>query len=318
MHTLSKLIHRYVETMDGNEKKPGLRALGETHRYSLLAIARRPIAQKNAAKLKKGDWIDYAKERRELVGAATVNQEVTYSDGVLKFCASYFSDCEDVNSGAIAAAKPTLSKLGLIGKSTPRDRRPTNDELDSLIAYFEKQNDHPVTKVNMVQITNWQVESGRRLGESCRLLWSDWNREDHTILVRKMKDPKNRDKNKVVALPEKAQAMLVSLWETRNPSEPRIFPFNKRSASHRYTQAKHALGIKNLRLHDSRRECGSRLVESGFTAAEAIQVTGHETTQIFERNYMRFNPALLKNGPASKRQVQPETAAMPDELYATA
>lgn len=310
MHTLGSLIHRYINEMNGTAQQPGLRPLGETHQYALRAIARRPIGEKVAEQLKKSDWIEYAKTRRLTVGPATVNQEITYSAGVLKYSGSAWDGCDDVHAGSIEAAKPMLTKHGLVGKSTPRDRRPTNGELERLVDYFEGQNKHRLTKIDMTRLTVWQVYSGRRLGETCRLLWSDWNREDHTILVRKMKDPKNRDKNKVVALPEEAQAMLVAMSEVRETAEPRIFPYNKRSASHRYTQAKHALGITNLRLHDSRRECGSRLVEDkGYTSAEAIQVTGHETTVIFEKNYMKLNPALLRFGPASRRQPPVQVAA---------
>jgi hypothetical protein len=109
----------------------------------------------------------------------------------------------------------------------------------------------------MVRVSKWQHASSRRIGESCALLWRLELGEKQTILVRKMKDPKNRNKQKVVALPWDAQDLLYE-WayeldakpELRN-DEPRILPFNSKTCSQRYTKAKKLLGIENLHLHDS-------------------------------------------------------------------
>jgi hypothetical protein len=55
-------------------------------------------------------------------------------------------------------------------------------------------------------------------------------------------------------------------------------------------------------MHDSRRDCGTRLVEDkGYSPAEAILVTGHETTAIFERTYLVMKPENFRLGPKAKR-----------------
>lgn len=322
--TVGKLIHRFIAEMNGTTEKPGRRPLGETHEYALEAIAARPIGKKNAAALKKSDIVEYCKVRSEKVCPATINQDITYLGGVLKYAGSAWDDCEEVNAGAIEAARPMLSKHGLVGKSTPRSRRPSAEEIEILLAYFAKQNELDMTEIDMVKVARWQIASTRRVGETCRILWSDWDRGTYTILVHKMKDPKNRDKTKRVALPEAAQAMLEEMWPTRDQNEPRIFPYNAKSVSHRYTEAKKKLGIVDLHLHDSRREGATRLIEeSGYSPAEAILATGHETTAIFERTYMRLKPENFRFGPVAKRlqdgaaaNPAPQRDAMPDELFA--
>jgi integrase len=123
---------------------------------------------------------------------------------------------------------------------SPADRRREG----ALEAHFAAQNKHPRCKTDMVRVSKWQHSSSRRIGESCALLWTDWNPEKQTVLVRKMKDPRNRNKSKVVALPWDAQALLYE-WayeidakpELRN-DEPRILPFNSKTCSQRYTLAK--------------------------------------------------------------------------------
>lgn len=302
--TVAHLIERFVREMDGHDGKPAVRTLGVSQRYILRRLQTAPIGQIVAAALHRSQVIEHAKARIAAgVIPATVMQDVTYLAGVLKYAGSAWDDCEEISDAAIAAAKPFLTKHNLIGKSTPRDRRPTDEEIERLLSYFDTPAERGKSReIDMVLMTRWQLASARRVGESCRLLWEDWNREDHTILVRKMKDPRNRDKNKWVALPDEAQAMLIDLWTKRDPAEPRIFPFNAKSVGAAYTKAKAALGIENLHLHDSRRECGTRLVEEkGFSSAEAILVTGHETPAVFERTYLRQDPAKLKDGPLKRR-----------------
>lgn len=308
-YTLSWWIQRFIERMNGWAGKPPVRELGSTHLLGLRALQRRPISRKNAARLKKQDIIKHAELRiANGVKPQTVGQDLTFLRGVLKYVPSDpdWTDGEDVSDACITAALPYLQKHNLVSKSQPRSRRPTDEEIDRLIAYYEKQKEHPRTKLDMVLITKWQRASSRRISETCRLMWGDWDKESRTILVRKMKDPRNRNKDKLVALPEEAQAMLLELEPKRlRPNDPteRIFPFCSKSCSASYTKAKKAIGIDGLHLHDSRRDCGSKLVEEdGYTPAEAIQVTGHETVQVFERTYLCMNPKLLKDGPLSRRQ----------------
>jgi integrase len=116
----------------------------------------------------------------------------------------------------------------------------------------------------MELLMDWQIASGRRIGETCKLLWEDWDREAQTIVVRKMKDPKNKNKRKVVALTDEAQAMLVELYEKRDPSEPRIFPYNSKSVGASYTRAKNDLEIIDLHLHDCRAKCYTTMREKGI------------------------------------------------------
>jgi integrase len=302
--TVAFIIERYIAEMDG-----GIRPLGESNRITLRRIQRHWLGAKVAAALDKRDIIDYCRERRKDVVPATINGDLTSLTSALKYAGSAWDECENVSDDAITDAKPFLKKHDLLGKSTPRTRRPTADEKLALETRFAAQNLHPRTTTDMVRVSKWQHASSRRIGESCALLWRDWMPDEQTILVRKMKDPKNRAKQKVVALPHDAQALLYA-WayeldakpDLRN-DEPRILPFNSKTCSQRYTLAKKELQIENLHLHDDRRDRGSRLVEEdGYSAEEAIQFTGHETTAIFQRTYMVLNPSLVATkGPVSRR-----------------
>ena len=296
--TVAWIIERYLAEMNGWGGKPPVRLMKHSQLYTLQKLQRSPIGQIKALDLHRKDVIAHCHFRQaEGVKPQTVNQDVTYLAGALKYAGSAWDDCENVTAAAVDAAKPFCVKHGLVSKAAARTRRPTSDELLALISYFEEQNKLKRTKTDMVRVLLWQNYSGRRIGETCKLLWSDWDRPAQTIVVRGMKDPKRRDKTKTLALTPEAQAMLVSMWDVRDESEPRIFPFNAKTCSARHTLAKKALGFGDLRMHDNRRDRCSRLVEQGYTSQQGIMVSGHDTTAIFDKVYCKPSVSIFHEGP---------------------
>ena len=303
-YTVSELIERYLKEMET------VKPCGASQKYVLRALARRLIGAKVAATLTHADIMAYAQARRQervihtsarLVGASTVGQELSYLSVVLKYAGPAWN-CAGVTAAPILSAKPWLMKQGVIGKSAPRDRRPTAEEIAALEALAEERNKQPGTKIDLVKLARWQIASCRRVSETCRIEWRGWNEPDQTMLVTKMKDPRTRNKTKVAALTHEAQAMLYELaWEmnakpeTWGDREPRIFAWNSKSASQAYADIKRKAGVIGMRLHDLRREGCSRLIESGYTTTQAIMVTQHETDAIFQRNYMRQKPEGFKD-----------------------
>lgn len=287
--------------------------MGLDHRYRYRKLQRQPIAALLGNAYKREDVIEFAQARRLEVSAPTVMHDIVCLSNVLKYAGSgVWKDTRTVSAAELIAAKPFLVREGLMGKSQSRDRRPQLEEVVALLAYFAMQNENDRTLVDMVLLTRWQIASSRRIGESCKLLWVDWRFADQTILVRKMKDPKKKNKQKVVALPPEAQAMFMDMAYEMNErpelrtDEPRIFPFNSRTASARYTMAKMPgaatpEGIFDLHLHDCRRECASVLLELGYTVRQVMMVTGHERETGALNVYTKPDPATFKNGPLGQR-----------------
>lgn len=315
--TVAWVLQRYYEEMAEGE-----RPMGEPMVYRLRALQRMPIAKMVALKLAKQDVIEFARWRLKQtwhgrqISAVTVNHDICLMAVAFKYGGSCWKDHEDLSDKPFKKAKPFLVNQRLISKSVPRDRRPTPEELERLIEHFEERDKHHCTQIPMALFTLWQPISGRRIGETCALLWCDWNREKRIILVRRMKDPR-RPKSKWTALPPEATAFLEALWlalpdETKrlvtelganDPRQPRIFPYNKRSVIAAYVQAKKVLGISGLRLHDSRRECASRLAAKGYTSRLIGLVTGHEPgSRVLDRTYVSL--------PAEEfHQIQPNEQA---------
>lgn len=319
--TIAWILQRYRDEMDGVDGMPGLKPLGLTHGYAVLAMQKRPIAKKKAGELRKADFIEHCKERRKTVGAATVNQDISILRGALTHAASAWDDLEEISAAATAAlavlnaAKPLLNKYQLIGKSRPRSRRPTEEELERLMAYFRKQNENARTQVPMDVILEFSYTSARRISETCRLRWGDVNGAEMTCVVRDMKDPKNKKGNDHV-FPLLGRAWDIVMAQPRLTDDPdeRIFPYHVKTCCARYTRAKHALGIKDLRLHDNRREAASRAFEGRlngrkYGVPEVMVITGHKNPQMLMRVYTKLNARDLHVKPADAAPLEQPTDA---------
>ena len=120
----------------------------------------------------------------------------------------------------------------------------------------------------------------------------DWVRKMYW--VRNLKHPRFKNGN------HKEFAMLDPIPEIfarqprLRPDDPneRVFPFDSKSVGAKYTLAKKALGIVNLRFHDNRREAITRWLK--FLPPHKVKmISGHETTVILERVYDATDPVTL-------------------------
>lgn len=301
--TVAWLLARYYEEWKHR--------IGASQRYTMGVCQRAPIGSKLAAELKPTDLIEHCRLRqeRDKVQPQTVQQDITYMRVAFDYAKSGWD--MPITAQVFEDAMPTLVRYGLISKARPRDRRPTGDEFTRLEGRFRKQDLHPRTRTPMAEIQEFQVWSARRIGETCRILFEDVNEEKRTVVVRDMKDPKKKKGNhKEVPLLGRAWEIVaprLAAWKANgSPAGARVFPYSSKTCSARYTLAKKELGIKNLRLHDLRREAASRLFEAGYAVQEVMMVTGHATPIMLLRVYTKLKPEDLHKGPAAKRGLRPD------------
>jgi len=289
---LKELIDRFITEMNGTNELVGVKPLGVSHLYCLRRLQRTPIAERDASELRKSDVIDHVKSRRASVCPATALHDITFLRGVLQYAPSAWEDCVDVSAAAITAAMPILNKHGLVGKSTPRKRRPTDDELHRLIDYLTAQD--AKCSIKVVPCLMFALASTRRRGEICRLQWGDIDWEKRTYMIRDMKHPtKKKGNHKHFPLTDDLAEIIRRQPRTSDRPDERVFPYNDKSLGARYTLAKKALGIDDLRFHDNRREAISRWLARGLPPHKVRQISGHENTIILERVYDAPRPEDL-------------------------
>lgn len=264
-----------------------IRQFGQSALFALKRLQCAPIGSVNVDNLSKHHLIDHCKERRKTVCAATIKQDITALRGVINHAAATFQDCEDLSLAAFEGAKPFLVKNQLIGKSEPRKRRPTDEEIARLLADFAASDALPQTQIKMVPVVAFALASARRRGEIVRITHGDVDYEKKVYWVRDLKHPtKKKGNDKCFVLWPELEA-IIKAQPRRNPNDlaERIFPFNGESVGKRYIDAKKRLGIVNLRFHDSRRDAISKYLLKMPAEDVRLTVSGHDNTKILESNY---------------------------------
>lgn len=297
--TIAWLLGRILE----ERAQPGARPIGTSQGYIMRALQRSPLGMIALAEIKPVDYLNHCRARIA-AGAKpqTVNQDATYLGSSLKYAVEILEvDGAEVAYAALRKAKPQLVREQLIGKSVPRNRRPTPEELDRLLALFGTPPKHPRKGlIPMVPIVKFSYLTSRRISETCRITWSDLDHEKRTCLVRDLKNAKGKGFHDSFPLLGEAWDLVMAQPRVGE----RIFPFNPKSCGAKYTRAKAKLGIVNLRLHDNRRDCLSRLFEEGYSVPEVQKVSLHRNAAILLRTYTALKPEDLHLGPAARRQAE--------------
>ncbi|WP_207100412.1 tyrosine-type recombinase/integrase [Paracoccus shandongensis] len=181
---------------------------------------------------------------------------------------------------AMKEAMTICKKMGYTKKSKSRTRRPSIEEINSLMQYFL---DKRITRPNvnpMHKIIAFALFSTRRQEEITRLQWSDYDPKHKRILIRDMKHPGEKIGNDVfVDLPDPC----CDIIETMPKTGTYIFPYGVDAISAAFTRGCKFLEIKDLHFHDLRHEGISRVMEMGYTIPQAAKVSGHKSWQSLQR-----------------------------------
>lgn len=168
-----------------------LRELGRPIRRSKMAVMetlKRDLGAIRIDRLDRSLLIQYGKQRAaEGAGPVTLAVDLSYLRTVLTHAAAVHG--VQVNTESIRLARAALSRLGLVGRSHERDRRPTEDEVYALLGYFD-------TKTNMIipmgRIVRFAIATAMRQEEICKIEWPDVDLSKRLVTIRDRKDPRNK------------------------------------------------------------------------------------------------------------------------------
>ncbi|MFY9656489.1 MAG: hypothetical protein WAK01_07865 [Methylocystis sp.] len=85
-----------------------------------------------------------------------------------------------------------MTRLDLVGKGNERDRRPTQEELDRIIAALEA---NPRQLIPVARILRFAVATAMRQDEITRILWEDFDPIQKMLIIRDRKDPRRKAGN---------------------------------------------------------------------------------------------------------------------------
>lgn len=201
---------------------------------------------------------------------------------------------------AIARAR----ELGLAGKPNARTRRPTADEIKTLLAY-ESPGDMVIDLRAVIEVL---AVLPLRLGELLAIGWPDLIPDRRAAIIRNRKHPDIRVKEQntqEVPLIKFGGVDTYDLIAGRPRYLPSPFPYKSNSVSAAFGMAALRCGIKDLHLHDFRAYALSRLLEAGVPIPQVALISGHRNWRILSRHYARIDPASVHDAVS-----RAETAAL--------
>lgn len=272
--------------------------LGKSKRQALNMLKRFPIAKKDWRNLTTADFIEFGEElfkgaQPEPIDIDTASTEdfidkprkpqtvaniLSHMGPLLQHGGSILG--KKLPHEAFCEARETLKFLGIVSRSGKRERRPSLEELDKLMTFFFERHRADRRCIPMHLIILFQILGCRRLSETTRMQWCDYERENGQLLIRDMKHPSKKIGNDVFVKVLDEQALIL---EAMPRQSDRIFPYSTDAISRNFTNGCKACDIKDLHLHDLRHEGVSRLFEMGLSIAEVKTVSAHSTLVQLQR-----------------------------------
>lgn len=267
--TLEEAINHYMREA-GKDRR---RTPGRTKAQVLAAICREPIAQMLCHQIKSPDIVSFAQNISEGRSPATVSNYLSHLAAIFAIAKPAWGF--DLDPKEMDAARIVANRIGIIGKASKRNRRPSMDEMNAIMEFFSRRAKQAAP---MPHIIAFALFSTRRQDEIMRLKWSDL--EKGRIMVTDMKHPGSKRGNDVhVDLAPEAEAIIRSMPK----KDERIFPYSAETISAAFTRGCATLGIEDLHFHDLRHEGITRLFEMGWTIPHVAAVSGHRSWQSLQR-----------------------------------
>jgi hypothetical protein len=258
-----------------------VKKVGKTTRGNLQIVRRHAIAASACEDVKSRHLVDLAQDLlADGRGPATVGNILSSFGKVFTLARPAWGFPLDPQ--AMPDALAVCRELGVVERSGKRRRRPEIDELDRLMEHFEAYEGRRSDALPMRRLTAFGIYSVRRLGETCRLLWRDYepnHKDGPRILVRNMKHPGDKKGNDVWC---RLTPEAVAIIEAMPRINERIFPYSSDSASTNWTRACELLEIEDLEYRDLRRDGISRLLEMGRDIAVVRLYSAHRTLAALE------------------------------------
>lgn len=236
--------------------------------------------------------IEFGRARaKDGAGPATIAIDISFINTVLQHAAAVYGYA--VPTEQVRLGRAALSRLGLVGKSAERDRRPTQEELCQLLAHFRLL---PRQVIPMERVIKFAVATAMRQDEITRILCDDFDAKGPSVLIRQRKHPREKTtNNQVVPLVADTGYDAFALIQDQLPVVSplgRIFPYNPRSIGAAFRRGCIELQIEDLHFHDLRHEGISRLFEADWDIPQVAAVSGHKDWKMLQR-YTHLRPSFI-------------------------
>jgi integrase len=164
----------------------------------------------------------------------------------------------------------------------PRERVLSREEEERLLAACTGRRAH------LRPIIIAALDTGARRSELFALRWSDIDFEHNTIRIQTTKHS-SLIRSRIVPMTTRLKDELLALREVSIAD--RIFAYTEIKRS--FASACREAGITDLRFHDLRHTCATRLIAAGLDIAEVGRILGH-TTPAMTYTYINTSDEMLE------------------------
>jgi integrase len=276
--TVGDAITAYIQM-----REEGARPINpQSNEVYMLRWLERDLGDEVVAGIKPQRLATYCTRRGKTgAGPYTISMEISKLGTVLKYSAMALGETfPDI----VAQSRPLLDHLGLIGPGTPRERRPTADELAAV---------REAAPALLRDIIDFAIATCMRRGEIVRVRWQDVDVDARLLTIKDRKDPRKKAGNDE-RIPLLGDALAIIQRQPR--SDDRVFPVAPEWVSDNFLLACRVAKVEDLVFHDLRHEGISRLFESGLRIEQVALVSGHKSWAMLKR-YTQLKPESLLPSP---------------------
>ncbi len=280
--TLKEVIDRYEKEMWPVKKWGGSKA-------QELKTLRADLGARLLTDLTRSTVTTYARGLK--LSPGSVSSRLSYLREVLKTARDLWSVRVPLDEVDAAIAVAYHQKIA--GRSMVRTRRPTQAELDKIIAHAEKR---PGATIDLAPVVQVLSVLPLRLGELIGIQWADLNKDRRTVILRGRKHPDRRTKEasvEEVPLIAFGGVDTFDLISGRPDYLPSPFPYLTTSVTTAFAMTALRCKVDGLHLHDLRAHAASSLMEAGMSIPLVALISGHRNWKILARNYARIDPVAV-------------------------
>jgi integrase len=228
---------------------------------------------------------------------ATINRELALLRAMLNFA---------IREGWILQS-PFQRTKGIISNASEveRDRVLSHDEERRLLASCGERtitytrNGKQITAIDkggsrkhLKPLIVTALDTAMRRGELFKLKWKDIDLITGTITVQATNA--KTEKARIIGMTTRIKTELQELWEiSLKDKETLVFGITD-TIKNGWKILCDVAGIEDLRFHDLRHTCITRLIRAGVPHSEAMKISGHQEMKTFQR-YMNLNNESITN-----------------------
>lgn len=245
--TFGELLEKYRDEV--SPTKPG----GSKEIIRLNRLMLEPFATVKLADLNDTHFIEW----RDRLLKGTKDRRPVIGESVLRYCRLLNPAINKAIRDWKWMKHNPLKVMEKPKKSTPRERRPTLDELSTLCFTMGYERDRPINivKQRVAAATLFAVETGCRAKDLATMRRSSVNLELRTASVEWDTKTGARD----IALTTEACRIIKQAMDSFDAET--VFDLNSSQISSNFIKYKHEAGIEGLTFHDMKHEACTRLAK---------------------------------------------------------